>query len=175
MREALPAAPGTYLLLMACRETGTVSIGAAGELRLARGYYLYVGSACGPGGLRARVSRHLLGGSRPHWHIDYLRRRIDPVAAYFRGGRARREHRWSRRLAAMPALAIALPRFGASDCRCPAHLFYAPTRPSPRCLGEWVGEDRLSVAAPPFAGYRPRADASPPPAVNHCGPVRRTT
>lgn len=169
--EALPSGPGTYLLVMRCRGPGTVSIGAAGELRLARGFYLYVGSACGPGGLRARVSRHLHGGARLHWHIDYLRQRIEPVATYFRSGRARREHRWSRRLAATTGLAIALSRFGASDCRCPAHLFYSPTRLSPRSLGEWIGEDRLSVVEAPTTCDRPGAGGTLPTAVGQQGPA----
>ncbi len=37
------------------------------------GFYIYVGSACGPGGLRARISRHLCGKrKRLHWHIDRI-------------------------------------------------------------------------------------------------------
>ncbi len=38
------------------------------------GVYVYVGSAWGPGGLRARIYRHLglVGRKRLHWHIDRL-------------------------------------------------------------------------------------------------------
>ncbi|HYA22015.1 MAG TPA: DUF123 domain-containing protein [Thermoproteota archaeon] len=36
------------------------------------GLYLYVGSARGPGGLRARVARHLRRDKVRKWHIDYL-------------------------------------------------------------------------------------------------------
>lgn len=40
--------------------------------RLPRASYLYVGSAGGPGGLAARISRHLRRDKKPFWHIDYL-------------------------------------------------------------------------------------------------------
>ena len=43
-----------------------------GKLTLAAGQYAYVGSAHGPGGLRARVGRHLRAEKPLHWHIDYL-------------------------------------------------------------------------------------------------------
>jgi len=37
-----------------------------------RGVYLYVGSARGFGGLKARVARHLRAVKKVHWHVDYL-------------------------------------------------------------------------------------------------------
>jgi Uri superfamily endonuclease len=145
MSSDLPADPGTYLLLLRSRNGGAVRIGALGELRLCDGYYVYVGSARGPGGLRGRVARHLRGVSRPHWHIDYLRRRSEPAAVWFRTGRVRREHRWARLLASVPMLDPALPRFGASDCRCRTHLYYSPAPPSLQCLREWLSDHRVTT------------------------------
>ena len=39
---------------------------------LAPGCYVYAGSARGPGGIRARVRRHLRPDKTPHWHIDQV-------------------------------------------------------------------------------------------------------
>ncbi len=36
------------------------------------GVYVYVGSAMGAGGLRARVKRHLSSSKKIHWHIDLV-------------------------------------------------------------------------------------------------------
>ncbi len=50
-----------------------VRIGRRGELRLQPGFYIYLGSALGPGGVRARLALHFRPCTRPHWHLDYLR------------------------------------------------------------------------------------------------------
>ncbi len=51
---------------------GSLRIGALGTFEIPKGTLAYVGSAYGPGGLLARVSRHLRKGKRLRWHIDYL-------------------------------------------------------------------------------------------------------
>ena len=48
--------PGTYILLLHAALERDVTIGAAGILSLRQGYYAYVGSAFGPGGLYARLA-----------------------------------------------------------------------------------------------------------------------
>ncbi|HHE71463.1 MAG TPA: DUF123 domain-containing protein, partial [Chloroflexi bacterium] len=55
-------------------------------------------------------------------HIDVLRRVGTPAALWL----APQEHLeciWARYLAAQPEVTIPVPRFGASDCHCPSHLF----------------------------------------------------
>ena len=47
-------APGTYVLVLRCSSNRTIRVGCLGSIRLRPGYYLYVGSGFGPGGLRAR-------------------------------------------------------------------------------------------------------------------------
>jgi len=47
-----------------------IRVGKLGVLPLQPGFYVYVGSAHGPSGLRARLAHHLGPGSRRHWHID---------------------------------------------------------------------------------------------------------
>ncbi len=51
---------------------GSLRIGALGTFEIPEGMLAYVGSAYGPGGLIARISRHLRKGKRLRWHIDYL-------------------------------------------------------------------------------------------------------
>jgi Domain of unknown function DUF123 len=67
------ARPGTYVLVLSSRSTDLIQIGRLGALQLQSGFYVYVGSALGPGGVRARLAHHLKLSRRPHWHIDYLR------------------------------------------------------------------------------------------------------
>ena len=74
MRQAAPGVgePGTYILVLRSTEHCSVKVGRLGVLRLEPGYYAYAGSALGPGGVGARLGRHLRGPRRAHWHIDYL-------------------------------------------------------------------------------------------------------
>lgn len=139
---SFPPTPGTYALVLACRSQGTISVGRLGPLRLQPGFYVYVGSAFGPGGLAARLRHHVGIAKRPHWHVDYLRAHCELVAVWFAAGPRRREHAWARRLARLPAAQAPFPGFGSSDCSCPTHLFWF--HPQPCC---------------PFAG----AGASPIP------------
>lgn len=119
----LPGLPGTYVLVLRAKRNGVLRIGRLGEMPLCPGYYLYVGSALGPGGLRRRLERHLRAEKRPHWHIDYLRAATDVCELWTVADPARRECDWSRAVGRMPGAAIPLPGFGSSDCRCPSHLF----------------------------------------------------
>jgi len=121
---------GTYALILFCPGNKLIRIGRLGVLGLRRGFYIYVGSALGPGGLRARVAHHKKVSRRPHWHIDYLRphTRLDRVWSFY--GRARREHRWARLIRALKGASVPMPGFGSSDCCCVTHLFFFTTRPS---------------------------------------------
>lgn len=139
MLAQLPAASGTYVLILRSRDRGTTRIGSLGRLDVRPGFYVYVGSAFGPGGLRARLSRHLLGTSKPHWHIDYLRRRAEPVAVWFQPDSLPREHRWAKILSRLPGIEPAYRRFGASDCRCETHLFFSEVRPRWKLSGGGFG------------------------------------
>lgn len=121
---------GTYIIILHNTVSENLAIGRAGSLQIQPGYYLYVGSAFGPGGLRARAGRHLAGSNKCRWHIDYLRKVTRPYGAWLTAGGARAEHHWAQTLACMPAIKLAMPGFGASDCNCATHLFYTQTAPS---------------------------------------------
>ena len=93
-------------------------------MRLQPGYYLYLGSALGPGGLRARIAHHQKPSFRPHWHIDYLRAHTRLERIWYSYGAQRREHLWAEAMQAAPGASAPLRGFGASDCACESHLFF---------------------------------------------------
>ena len=121
--QGLTAARGLYALALHLSQPREIGVGALGTHAFTAGYYVYVGSAWGSGGLAARVKRHLRGGGKRHWHIDYLRAQADPVAFWWKKN-VRDECAWADRLLAHPDARVVIPRFGASDCSCPAHLAY---------------------------------------------------
>ena len=118
----LPATPGSYLLLFALAAPLTIHAGRLGALDLLPGMVAYTGSALGPGGLRARVGRHLRAEKRPHWHIDALTAAAPVSAVWLAESGMRLECVWARALLDLPGSGLPAPRFGASDCACPAHL-----------------------------------------------------
>lgn len=130
--EKIPTLPGSYALLFHLDHIASLSIGRLGVFTFPPAHYLYFGSACGPGGLRARLQRHISGSGRPHWHIDTFRSaavlrtilyQVEPT--HKSPLPARLECIWSQAAQYLPSVYIPAPHFGASDCRlgCPAHLF----------------------------------------------------
>lgn len=69
---SLPTAGGSYVLELCLDRELVINPGRLGTIRLGRGRLRYYGSARGPGGVRARVARHLRDGGRRHWHVDWL-------------------------------------------------------------------------------------------------------
>ena len=126
----IPAAPGTYVLVLHLDHDRSITVGRLGQFSFPAGYYLYIGSAQGPGGLRARLRRHLRGGERLHWHVDYLRNWTRPVEVWYNVGTRRQECAW-REAIQEAGFSLSVPKFGASDCRCPGHLLYNHHRPKP--------------------------------------------
>lgn len=113
---------GTYALVIQLEDIKTLPVGRLGEFSLSSGLYVYVGSALGPGGLRARVARHLRTEKRPHWHIDTLTAIAPIVGVWWTVSHIRMECEWARALASLPGVIIPIARFGSSDCGCPGHL-----------------------------------------------------
>ena len=128
--DSLPdARPGAYALLLRITTANSVTIGQRYQLPLAPGWMVYVGSALGPGGVRARLAHHRRLADRPHWHIDYLRQYATLEAIWFSHDPSRRECLWAAVLIKELGGSPPLFRFGASDCRCPAHLYGFPDGP----------------------------------------------
>jgi Uri superfamily endonuclease len=130
--KSLPAEPGTYALILRLSRPEILQVGRLGKFLFPDGNYVYLGSAFGPGGLRARLGRHLQGAGRPHWHIDSLRTVARVEGFIYALARERLECRWSRLLSGRPGARIPVAGFGAGDCRgeplrCPAHLIAFPS------------------------------------------------
>ncbi|GAB4475858.1 MAG: hypothetical protein Kow00124_17380 [Anaerolineae bacterium] len=122
-RAGLPPLPGSYVLILRLGVPRQITVGRLGAFRLEPGYYLYSGSALGPGGLRARVGRHLRADKQPHWHIDVLTAAADITGVWISPGTQRLECAQAHSLAALPGINEPIPGFGASDCGCRTHLF----------------------------------------------------
>ncbi len=124
--EAIPDQAGTYVLLLAVNGVFRGQVGRLGEVILPAGLYVYVGSAHGPGGLRARVLRHLRIDKRRHWHIDALTGAYPVSEVWVSTAPDRLECRWSRLLENLPGVEVPAPGFGSSDCGCRSHLYALP-------------------------------------------------
>ena len=125
----LPREPGTYALVFEIPALTILRVGALGEFTLDPGRYIYVGSAHGPGGLKARVCRHLRQDKRIRWHVDALTTLLPVAHVITVTGRARMECAWIHRLCELPGVTAPIARFGNGDCRagCPAHLLRLPS------------------------------------------------
>ena len=129
MDHFLDSSPGTYVLILALRAPTELRIGCLGRIQFDSPFYLYFGSAFGPGGLEARIKHHLHPVHRAHWHIDYFRQVAEVLCAWYSSDRARLECVWAN--AALPHPGVSpVPRFGSSDCRCQSHLLAVSGRPS---------------------------------------------
>lgn len=115
---------GTYALLIFVHSPLTYQIGMLGEIHLQPGYYIYIGSALGSGGIPGRVNRHLRCSTekRSHWHIDALTAHGVIEEVWWAWGTERHECAWAKVLSNTGNLAA--PGFGASDCHCPGHLVW---------------------------------------------------
>lgn len=127
--ETLPVVPGAYLLLIRLATPLSLAIRTLPLAILQPGWYLYAGSAYGPGGIRARVARHLRRDKRVHWHVDRLTASAAEILACAAPGAA--ECALVAALLSRPDVEAPVPGFGSSDCRaCPSHLLVLTARTS---------------------------------------------
>lgn len=131
---------GTYVLILMSRGASAVQIGRWGVLAVEPGYYLYVGSAFGPGGVRSRVLRHCQEAKKKHWHIDYLRDLVEPIGAWYSHSPERIEHQWAEIFSSSSSLKD-IQNFGSSDCRCDSHLFHTTRKPTHAKIISLLGQD----------------------------------
>jgi Uri superfamily endonuclease len=153
----LPEANGTYILIARVSQMKRLGIGSLGEFDIIPGFYAYVGSAFGSGGLRARVGHHLESTAELHWHIDYLLQVAIPVEVWFTTAGRKLEHRWAELLEDAPRCRVPILRFGSSDYHRSrsSHLFYSKRRPSFRWFQQQVMEN--------FEGVEVEQYRIPPP------------
>jgi Uri superfamily endonuclease len=161
-------AAGTYVIALRLGMAQEIETGHLGTFLFPTGWYLYAGSALGPGGLRGRLGRHLrrLDGSIPllpgeggfdwvrdrskgpkakraHWHVDHLREATDWTGAWVSDSGERKECDWAAALRGLPAASLVAPGFGASDCRCPGHLVWVPELPTDDWFACKLGAERI--------------------------------
>ena len=127
----LPEAKGTYVLIAFVPRMKRLEVGRLGAYDIIPGFYAYVGSAFGPGGLRARIQHHLESVAEPHWHIDYLLGHAEPVEVWYALAGRKLEQDLAEVLERSSRWRMPIPRFGASDYHRSrtSHLFFAK-----RCL-----------------------------------------
>jgi Uri superfamily endonuclease len=130
--------PGTYALILKCDSNAHIQVGRWGEIQLKPGYYIYIGSAFGPGGVRGRVSRHFRKEKPSHWHIDYLREHVNPIGVWYSYKAEHLEHLWARALYDASDF-TPIGGFGCSDCKCFSHLFRISTNPDFDSFANAVG------------------------------------
>ncbi len=116
-----PAIAGAYCLILHLPVPVAVALPRRPAEMIKPGWYLYFGSAYGPGGLRARVARHFRSDKRLRWHIDDLTMAADHLTALAVPGA--RECALRAEFAGHLSTTAPHPGFGSSDCRiCPSHL-----------------------------------------------------
>ncbi|WP_297003536.1 GIY-YIG nuclease family protein [Thalassospira sp. UBA848] len=128
----LPKVAGAYVLVIELEDDLTLQNKRFNGITLAKGTYLYCGSANGPGGIAARVKRHCKATKKPHWHVDELTSngagRVVSVLAVPGGNEC-----VLRAALQEPDTQVPVPGFGSSDCHsCLSHLIgvtksYVPT------------------------------------------------
>lgn len=119
--EAIPETKGAYALLLRLDDPLDLSFRKTRTSRIEPGWFVYCGSANGPGGLRARLRRHVRRDKRLHWHVDQLTiAAAEIVSIPVPGGD---ECDLVERLLRQTGFDIAVRDFGNSDCTsCQSHL-----------------------------------------------------
>jgi len=111
---------GLYIATFYLPKAQNILVGRLSDRPFRQGYYFYVGSA--QRNLSARIERHERKEKPLRWHIDYLSVKARMLGAIVVSGPREHECDLARKLAGIYELAV--PGFGASDCRCNGHLFY---------------------------------------------------
>ena len=112
---------GLYIAIFELSDAESIRVGKLGSFEFQAGTYFYVGSA--QKNLTARIERHARQDKPLRWHIDYLSVHAPMLGAILIQDPREEECQIAEALHGLFDLAV--PRFGASDCRCPGHLFYA--------------------------------------------------
>ena len=116
---------GIYIAIFYMSVGQTIQIGRLGKIHFHQGIYFYAGSA--QRNLSTRLERHSRKEKPLYWHIDYLSVKAEMIGAITIPGQRKHECEIAKELSKMFELVV--PGFGASDCRCAGHLFYARELP----------------------------------------------
>ncbi len=136
---------GTYALILENKKNQNIQVGKLGIFPFPTGWYVYTGSAFGPGGLASRVGRHFKLEKKRRWHIDYLSTIIPVTRVWYSTSPTKLECQWARHFVSLGGTLPAMG-FGASDCRCNSHLFFFFDCPALSDFQKMVGPDSLFSA-----------------------------
>jgi Uri superfamily endonuclease len=116
--EHAPSSRGAYVLLIELPVPVEVALPGKPKTTLGAGRYLYCGSAKGPGGIRARLARHMRIEKSIRWHVDRLTKIGTVIGAWsFPGGDE------CDLVRTLSHLSFPIRGFGSTDCRkCQSHL-----------------------------------------------------
>lgn len=123
MNPAIPKLKGTYILWLQLVNPTRIQVGQLGVFAFESGWYAYVGSAFGSGGLRGRLKHHIGDIKRPHWHIDYVRATAQVQEIWYVVDK-RCEHKLAQSIHKMNGASKPAAGLGSSDCDCHTHLFH---------------------------------------------------
>ncbi|MEZ0346091.1 MAG: GIY-YIG nuclease family protein [Infirmifilum sp.] len=122
---------GVYALIINVQSSTLINFKGM-PARLDPGTYVYIGSAHGPGGVKARVRRHLKPEKKTKWHIDKVTtlpyaQIICVVCAETQSPECILTPHLEKHGFIHP-----LPGFGSSDCRrgCTSHFFKCNKNPA---------------------------------------------
>ncbi len=123
--DACPCLPepdqGIYVLRIRLSAPLELTVGALPKRHHDPGTYWYVGSA--QRNLQSRISRHLKTDKKLRWHIDHFLANPEArIEAVFAKPAAKSQECATAR--SLGHHGEPVPRFGASDCRCSAHLIH---------------------------------------------------
>ncbi len=122
----IPGNPGIYVMVGCLSHELRIELRSVGIYDLHPGIYCYCGSAKGPGGLRARVNRHMNKETSKFWHFDYLKENLRMLQIWWQTGKDAGECEIAQFLSNQKGAQIPVSGFGSSDCRnaCVSHLIY---------------------------------------------------
>ncbi|MBY6293927.1 DUF123 domain-containing protein [Nanohaloarchaea archaeon H01] len=119
---------GSYTLLVEVKEDFEAKIPSIGQIKFRKGFYIYNGSAFGPGGFK-RVERHRKlskdeGNYTVHWHIDHLTSaEKSEIIKVFKASEKDLEDELTREIDLET-----VEGFGASDSEIDSHLLYCENK-----------------------------------------------
>ena len=166
---SIPQKRGVYILVFHLAKATSIAFDRKGTRHtFPLGWYLYVGSACGVGGLNSRLARHqrrISDGKRMHFNVDYFREHALLCELWYCETDDRRfEHHWAQTVADLSGVTVSVPKFGASDCKanCTSHFFHLPKRPSTAVFRSMLSSRGLSKTVSVEFIAEPRGQLSAP-------------
>lgn len=120
--DELPALTGAYALILHLASPVILKRPDNATNPLGPGWYVYAGSARGPGGIRTRLARHLRTDKKIHWHIDQLTG-LSETRIWASPVPEGNECELVKQLTRSRLFRTACAKFGSTDCRrCEGHL-----------------------------------------------------